>query len=264
MTKLNPGFALAALYVLMVIFFLMHTGVENLLISNIVYQIAPLTAFFTGVITLRHLGWSGKRAAVLKWSVAALFAWVLAELTTVYFSWKAIPLSPSIIDAFFLSGYVLFSGAVLREAKLFDVKLNKLSSRLLLSLVGVFVLLSGVVGYSAAISYRIEDGLLSHLAVVSWSIGDLIMGGLALLLLAMVWEHREGAVRRGWLWFIMATLANLIPDIIFMITPAAIEDGSLLSVLLNSFWVGGYFLFTAYFLEMDIELKRIRAKASSL
>ncbi len=102
--------------------------------------------------------------------------------------------------------------------------------------------------------------MLVNMATLSWSVGDLIMGGLGLILLVMVWNYKNGLVRREWIWFMCAVLVNLVADTTYNLSPQATASGSLMTVFLNSMWVSAYFLFTGYFLQMRRELERLQTK----
>ncbi len=265
MKKTNFKWLLGLVYFGLILVFLIFQGEENLVINLTFYLIAPLTSLAAGIITLRRLGWVGKRAMVLKFLLAALALWFLGEFMTLYYAWKGVSPYPSLGDVFFIAGYALFSTAVIFEARLFNLNLKKINPRLLSALGIILALLVILVSYFGVIGYKQEESLLVNLTTLSWSVGDLVMGGLGLILLAMVWEYRGGSVKREWLWFICAVFVTLLPaDIIYNLNPEAINSGSSLNLFLNSMWVGAYFLFAGYFLEMNDELKRIQTKNKDL
>jgi hypothetical protein len=260
MKNLNFKWLLAVLYCGLILSFFLYQGEENLVLNLTVYLIAPLSAVFAGIITLRRLGWQGRRAAVLKYVLFGLFLWLFGELVILYFAQEGMDPYPSIADALFLAGYALFSAAVISEAKLFDLHWKKIDPQVLWGLGSGLALVVGVVGYIAVTGYDSESGLLVSLTTISWSIGDLIMGGLALVLLAMAWNYREGMVKREWLWFILAALVNLVADTIYNLSPEAMLEGTNLTLFLNSLWSGAYFLLAGYFLQLNSELKKMQTK----
>ena len=123
-----------------------------------------------------------------------------------------------------------------------------------------FLLILIVVGYSAFLGYDQESSFLANFTTFSWSLGDLASGGLAILLLMMVWEYQGGAVRIGWLWFIGAIGLNLIADTVYSLNPDIILEGSWVAILLNIIWIAGYFMFAGYFFEQKTELDRLKNK----
>lgn len=260
----NIGFKwiLLGIYYVVVLLFIHFRGDEHLTLINVIYLTGPMTAIVAGILTLRRLGWEGKRAQVLKIMILALVCWFVAEIISLYLTWKGETPYPSLADVLFLSGYALFCAAVVMEVRLFGLHWKKLSIPLLVVMGTIFLAVVSVVVYVAMRGYKIHESLLVNLTTISWSIGDLIMGGLGLVLLAMVWQYRTGAVKREWLWFMFATTINLIADTIYNLYPGTIISGSWLNALLNSMWVAGYLLFAGYFLELHQELGILQTKAN--
>ncbi|HCI05357.1 MAG: hypothetical protein UX26_C0027G0005 [Parcubacteria group bacterium GW2011_GWC1_45_9] len=261
MGKINFKWVLLLIYLGLVASFVINWGEFDVAIQKLFYLIAPLTSIVAGILTLNLLGWQGKRSSVLKWVLAALGLWLLGELTTLYLTWKGESPYPSLADLFFLTGYVVFIKSVLLEAKLFDLQWKKLSPFLLTMIAAVFILVTAILGYIAVGAYSPEESLLVNLTTISWSIGDLIMGGMGLMLLAMAWQYRKGLVKKAWQLFMFATLINLVADTIYNLNPEAIYDGSTLTTVLDSMWVAAYFLMAGYFLEIRHEVQKLQLKA---
>lgn len=177
-----------------------------------------------------------------------------------YFIWEGLDFYPTITDLAFISGYGLFIIAVILKIKLFGLDFKKVNYKVLTFASLVFVLIAGVVGYSGFLGYDSESSFLANFSTFSWSLGDLVSGGLAILLLMMAWECQGGAVRMGWLWFIGAISLNLVADTIYSLNPDIILEGSWTSITLNIVWIAGYFMFAGYFFEQKVELERLRNK----
>jgi hypothetical protein len=246
------------IFVAMVITYIIDWGEQDVVIQKLVYLIGPTTALVAGAMTLAKIGWQGKRANVVKNVIAALTLWLLAEIVTLYMVWMKIETYPSVADALFLLGYIMFSAAVVSEAKLFDLNWTKLDHKVLAYLGTMFAFMVGLVGYISVLGYNPTESLLASLTTLSWSVGDLIMGGLGLILLAMVWKYRQGTVKRGWLYFMIATLINLIADTIYNLYPNALAEGSALTIVLDAMWTSGYFLMASYFLEIRQQATRFQ------
>jgi hypothetical protein len=261
MKKFGFPWFLAVLYFVLIGIFAVNWGEFDVLIQKTVYLIAPLTALTSGFFTLRRMGWSGKRAAIIKFVISALVFWFIAEVITLYMTWKNIEPYPSIADVCYWIGYLLFSAAVILEARLFHFQFSKLNKKVLFFLGILFLCIIGVVGFFGIyIGYKPEESLLVNLATISWSIGDLLNGGLALILLALAWEYRDGQVKQAWLWFMGATAVNLIADTLYNMNPSAITNGTLLTLFLDSLWVSGYFLYAGYFLETYRNVDRMQKR----
>lgn len=242
--------------------FVLYHGAENVVNNDILYLIAPFTAMVAGCIALCHFGWEGKRAMVIRDMLVGAGMWFSGEVTLLFLAWQGMPASPSPADLFFFIGYLFFGRAVIREADLFTVKWKKLNFHVVAFLMTAFAVMAGVVGYIGAKGFDSEMGILTNIATLSWSAGDLIVGGLSLVLLVMVWEYQGGTVRREWSWFLGALLLHLVADSAYSLSPAVIVDGSWINTLLNVLWVGGYFCIAGYFLEMESEMRRVRMKIS--
>jgi len=258
--RLDFKWLLLIIYALIIALFLVDWGQVDVQVGKLVYLLGPLTALVAGGFTLKQIGLEGPRAFVLKIIIAALGLWLLGEAVTLYYSIIQIEPYPSIIDVFFLTGYVTFSLAVLFEIRLFKLDLRKLDSSVRLLLAGSFLVLFGIVVYFGIMSYSPEESFIINFVTLSWSLGDLLMGGLGLVLLAMVWEYRKGAVKSIWLWFVFAAFTNLVADIIYNINPEAVFEGSSLTTFLDVMWVGAYVLFAGYFMQLLKETKKIEAK----
>lgn len=258
MKQLNFKWVLGMLYAGVSALFLIYNGVENVVSNDVYYLIAPFTAVTAGFIALFHIGWGGKRAMVIRDVLTGSMLWFIAEVILLVLAWKDMESYPSLADTFFLVGYFFFARAIIRESKLFEVQWKKLHFQLVAVLMALFAGITGLVTYVGARGYDSGESILVNFTTISWSLGDLIVGGLALVLLAMAWEYRNGTVRREWLWFIGAIFAHLIADTVYSFNPEVIVDGSWLNTFLNILWMGGYFLFAGYFLEIDREMRRIR------
>ncbi len=264
MNKMNFKWVLLLIYFGLVTVFLVNWGEFDGTVQKLFYLVAPLVSIVAGMLTLNLLGWQGKRASVLKWVLVALGLWFFGELTTLYMIWKGVSPYPSLADVLFLAGYAVFIRSVALEAKLFDLQWRKLKPSLLATLAIAFILVTAMLSYIAVKAYSPEESLLVNLTTISWSIGDLIMGGMGLMLLAMVWQYRKGAVKWAWLWFMLATVINLIADTIYNLNPEAIFDGSTLTTVLDIMWVGAYFMMAGYFLETRREVEKLQLKTQKV
>jgi hypothetical protein len=262
MRQWNFKWTLGILFVGVTALFIIYHGKENVVNNDISYLIAPFTAVVAGCIALCHFGWEGKRALVVRDMLIGSTLWFFGEVVLLILAWRGMDASPSLADLLFFIGYFFFGRAVILEADLFEVQWKKLNFHVLAFLVTAFAALAGVVGYIGAKGYDGDASMLTNVAILSWSVGDLIVGGLSLVLLVMVWEYRDGTVRREWIWFMGAMLTHLIADTAYSLSPAVIVDGSWTNTLLNIAWMGGYFCIAGYFLEMDAELRRVRMKIS--
>lgn len=258
MKQWNFKWTLGILFAGVTALFIVYHGKANVVNNDIAYLIAPFTAVVAGCIVLCRLGWQGKRALVVRDMLIGSMLWFFGEVVLLLLAWRGMDASPSLADLLFFIGYFFFGRAVIWEAELFAIQWKKLNFHLLASLVTAFAAIAGVVTYMGAKGYDRDASILTNVAVLSWSVGDLIVGALALVLLVMVWEYRSGTVRREWMWFMGALLLHLVADTAYSLSPAVIVDGSWLNTLLNVLWIGGYFCIAGYFLELDGELRRVR------
>lgn len=260
MKQWNFKWTLGLLFSGVIGLFIAYHGKANVVNNDISYLIAPFTAVVAGCIALCRLGWQGNRALVVRDILIGSTLWFFGEVVLLILAWRGMDASPSLADILFCVGYFFFGRAVILEADLFEVQWKKLNFHVLALLVTAFAALAGVVGYIGAKGFDSHVSTIANIATLSWSVGDLIVGGLSLVLLVMVWEYRGGTVRREWMWFIGALLLHLVADTAYSLSPAVIVDGSWINTLLNILWMGGYFCIAGYFLEMDGELRRVRMK----
>lgn len=264
MKKFDFKIFLVLVFILVTTFFLIFSSEENIVIRHIVYLLGPITAVVAGLIAMKSLGWNGRRATIVASILVGVGLWLLGETATLYFVWKGIDTYPTIADFFFVSGYVFYTLAVVLKIKLFGLHWGKVNTIRWFVLGVSFILITLVVVYMTVLGYDPEGSFLANFTGFSWSLGDLVAGGLSLVLLAMIWEYKDGSVRIGWLWFMGAIFANLVADAVYSLNPGVILEGSWTSIILNSVWIAGYCMFAGYFLEVIREIKKIENKIPNI
>jgi hypothetical protein len=260
MRKMHFVWVLVLIFVAVTVTFFVNWGEYDVVIQKVFYLIGPITALVAGGMAIKKMGSRGKRANVLKSVILALGLWLVAEIVTLYMVYTGNEPYPSMADVLFLAGYAAFSIAVVWEVKLFGFKLRNMNRKIAVGLGIIFLITLTLVGYIAVKGFRPEESLLSNVTTLSWSMGDVVMGGLGLVLLGMAWEFRQGTVKKEWLWFMAATLINLVADMIYNLYPEALADGSMLTIVLDVMWQSGYFLMAGYFLEIRREVTRLQGK----
>lgn len=263
MSKLNFYWLIAFLNVLSIYLLLLFRGEDQTNFYNASYMIGPVISFIAGFVLLKKLGFSSKRSAVVKWAVSAILLWIIGELVTIYYLNIGKDTYPSIIDIFFLLGYLSFSTAIVLEAKLFSFRIRDLGSSTASFLGIIFLLITTIVSYIIFIGYSPEESILSNLATVGFSLGDLLMGGLSLSLLALTWNYQGGTVRYEWMWFIGGVTVSLVADLIYSLNPDIITTSSLLSTFLDILWVSGYFMWAIYFSLINDRIVKFQSKLPS-
>ena len=264
MKKINFKIFLFLIFILTTILFLIFSGEENVVIRLTIYLIGPITAVVSGIVAMKSFGWKGKSASIAMFILVGVWLWLLGEIATLYFVWKGVDTYPTIADFFFISGYIFYTLAVVFKIKLFGLLLKKINIKKLVIL-GILFLISALLsGYMALLGYDPEGGFLVNFVSFSWVLGDLVAGGLSLILLAMAWEYRGGLVRIGWVWFLGALIANLVADSVYSLNPKVIAEGSTLSILLDILWTAGYCMFAGYFLERYKGIKELKNKIPNM
>ena len=264
MKNINFKIFLFLIFIITTTLFLIFSGEENVVIRLVIYLIGPITAVVSGMVAMKSFGWSGKKAAIATSVLVGVGLWLLGEIATLYFVWKGVDTYPTIADFFFISGYVFYTLAVVLKIKLFGLVLNKIDIKKLVTLGILFLITALLSGYMALLGYDPEGGFLVYFVSFSWVLGDLVAGGLSLILLAMAWEYRGGLVRIEWLWFLGALFANLVADSVYSLNPRIIAEGSVLSILLDIVWIAGYCMFAGYFLERYKNTKELKNKIPNI
>lgn len=251
---------LLTLYSIVLVGFFINWGTYDLVIQRVFYLFGPITAIIFGLKTLQNLGHQGKRARVLRYMLIALGLWLGGEILTLSMTWQGISPYPSLSDALFILGYIAFSMGVFLEAKLYSLNYKTLNRSTIIFISSLFAVIVGIVGYFSVIGYKPEENWLVNLTTLSWSIGDVVMGGLGLLLLVMVRQYKSGIANKAWLWFMAATLVNCFTDIAYNLSPQVVFEGSILTIIFDALWVGAYFLFAGYFAEIYLDIQWLKSK----
>jgi hypothetical protein len=223
--------------------------------NNTVYLVGPITALAAGIITLKYFGFSGKGATIIKFVILGLTMWFFGDLISLYNTWAGITAYPTFSDLFYILGYLSFFISVLLSAQLYSFRLSEIKFVSKISLLILFLMATAAVTYTAVIGYDANVNLIYNLSIISWSVGDLLMFTTSMILLSMVWQYKDGLVKNVWLWFIGASIMNFSADIIYNYNSAAVVNGSLINSFLNCMWIGAYFLFAGYFIEIYYQTK---------
>jgi hypothetical protein len=251
---------LAALYIVGIAIFFTHQTEEAYISNSLVYLSGPIAAFVAGFFVLRRTGWTGKRSVTLQWVWFSAILWMLAEFVYSYLMYQGSELYPSLADVLFLLGYIGFAIALVSELRLFNLKLSNIPTSRLSFLALVFAAALSFFTYIAINSYDESVGWFVNLVTLGWSIGDIITGGLALLLLGLIWDYQGGTVRYEWLWILLGLAANFAADTVYSLNPEIVTSVSFTGTVLNAIWYLGYFFFAAYFVQIYEGVTRFQNK----
>jgi hypothetical protein len=253
-------YSLLTVFILISLFFATYSSDEYYVTNAFIYLFGPLSAAIVGLFVLNSVGWSGKKMRTVRWMWYGLVSWLVAEITYFYLLYKGLELYPSLADLFFIFGYVGFTVAVLYELQLFKLRVSNISNKRLVSIAALFVLVLGFYGFIAIQGWNTDVAVWVNLVTMSWSIGDIIVGGLTLLLLCLMWDYADGMVSREWIWIILAFTANFIPDTLYTLDPDRINTPVLVVAVMNILWFMGYFFFISYFLQVRQAVQKIQQK----
>lgn len=240
-------------------------GANDQLAFRLLYLIAPAVAFGSSVYVVNKFGGAGQRKKVLLSFSVALGLWLCAEVYDVYKYIAVIESFPSITDYFFWAGYAVFAYGLLKEIQVFGIQLSQLSNIVHRAVwLGLMILYGSITYITLHFGYDPSVSWIINASVFSWSIGDMIMGTMAVLLFVMIQNYKTAIVRRQWYWFILATSINLLTDTLYNVFPSAASDGTVLSRILNIVWMSAYFCYAAYFWEILSGITQLTNKHLSL
>ncbi len=225
---------------------------DNKLLADLVYLIAPLSAFIIGVFAVKAYGignMQGKSMFFLTLSMLLLF---IGEGFWFHLQYiQNVEPDYSLADVFFLLSYPLSFVGIFIKLKASDIHLKDLIS-MLKKKNSIFFIPTLAVAFVAVSYFGIfkvydpEVGALENVVFMFYGFGDLVIILGCLLVMFIVMEFKGGKLSFAWLLLVLSYFSTLLGDIFYAIYRNSMYEENLVSkVVLDVFWMLGYFVFAA-------------------
>lgn len=215
------------------------------------------------IYTLKIYGFDrghGKALFFIFLSFAALF---IGEVIWAIYDFLDVDPFPSIADYFYILSYPLLFIGLFEELEMSKVKWSSNSrlSKVLMGLVGFFLVVL-VFYFGIYLAYDPEVTLFENVVAMLYSVGDLVLIGLALFVLRIMNEFQGGLFFYSWLSVFIGLFLTLIADIAFSIYNAPYEEGIFVyNVILDGVWMAAYLSFAYGFASMANIVKLVQDRA---
>lgn len=180
--------------------------------SNILFPLAAAVATAICFLAVKKYGWRGGLPSAMTFFLVSLILWFLAELTwTIYVLLLGIEVPwPSIVDFFYIAGYIPFYIGLLIYLKIFRRALSKVKIG---ALVILTVLLAAIIVlFLVPLIVTPEAEPLEQALCLTYPILDIILFTLGL---AGVFVFIGGRIGVSWLILSLSFLIDAIADILF-------------------------------------------------
>lgn len=235
---------------------------DNKLMADLIYLFAPFIAFVIGVFAVKTYGIGNMQGKSMFFLTLSMFFLFIGEGFWFHLQYiQNIEPDYSLADIFFLLSYPLSFVGIFIKLKTSDIHLKDLMS-MSKKKNSIFFIPTLAVAF-VAVSYfgifKVYDpavGLLENAVFMFYGFGDLviILGCLLVMFIAM--EFKGGKFSFVWLLLVFSYFSTLIGDILYAIYRNSMYEESLVSkVVLDVFWMLGYFVFAAAMLFFILIVK---------
>lgn len=239
-------YAIFSLIVLLSFIGISFFGQENLEIATeILYLIAPISAFFVGMLLLRKLGTKNLLGHSLFFLVLGMLSFSIGESIWFFLDYvMGIDPYPSVADFFLLAVFPISLIGLLIKIKAEKINWSFSFFKKNLPIISILLILTVVVFYFGIFSaYVPEDGLTSNLVSMLYGLGDLVLIFACFLVLIVTIEYKGGRMFAPWLMITSCYATLLIADVLFSANRNAYETNLALQVTIDCIWMAGYFIF---------------------
>ena len=213
-------------------------------LADVVYIIAPVSAFLLGIILIRKFGLKNQ-GVPLFFLVLGMFLFCVAEILWLYFNYlKNIEPYPSMADVFFLAVYPITLVGLISKIRKDQISLSyKLIQQFCPFVILLLILTALVYNFGIIGAYVPEDSYASNLVSMLYGVGDLFLVVACFFVLVVTIEYKKGKMFWPWLFITLSYSVLLIGDVLFSANREAYSTGSSITPLIDIIWIMGYFIF---------------------
>jgi diguanylate cyclase len=243
--------------------YLFYSGENQILIRNLAYIFAPLTALISALLAAREYGLKNKHGKALLLIFAGITLWFIGEFLWLIFEHILhIEPFPSVADGFFLFGYPLLYIGLLLEYRSGKVKLSTpklLLNGTLAAIFGALILFFGILP-----AYSIENSVLENIFSIAYSLGNLVLAITMIMILSLILEYKQGKIFYPWFFFFIGILTTITADLLFGVYFNEYLDGSIYHRnILDLLWTSGYLFFSLSFFKFINIVREAREKIAN-
>ena len=242
-TFLYTIFSMASLLSFLLISFF---GQERLIIlTEILYLVAPITAFLTGVFLLKNIGMKNSLGGSLFFLVLGMLSFSIGEGIWFFLDYiMGMDPYPSIADFFLLIIFPISLVGLVMKIKTEKINWTFSFFKKSLPIISILLILTILVFYFGIFNaYMPEDGLASNLVSMLYGVGDLILIFACFLVLIITIEYRGGKMFSPWSIVTLCYSVLLVADVLFSSNRNNYDSSLVLKTIIDCIWMLGYFIF---------------------
>ena len=213
--------------------------------TEILYIIAPASAFLAGIFLLRNIGTKNSLGFPLLFLVLGMLCFVIGETIWFYLDYvMGIDPYPSIADFFLLVVFPITLIGLVLKIKSEKIKWSISFFKKNVALIFPLLISTAVVLYFGVYSaYAPDDSFASNIVSMLYGVGDLILIFASFLVLIISIEYRGGKMFSPWMLVTLSYSVLLIADVLFSANRDAYETNLVVGVMIDCIWMAGYFVF---------------------
>lgn len=248
--------ALVVIYtIISSIYFFRIGGVNNNIISNIVYLFPPFIAILAGYSAYRIYGdQKNLHAKALIFLTLGIIFLFIGELIWFYFLFiLKIDPYPSIADVFYICAYPLLFLGLIQELKISDYQLKKITPGAGALITFFSIVFSYTVYYfNVYLAYDSTETLLNNFIALSYGVGDYFLIIPCIFILYTTLIYKEGKLYHSWFSILAGLIFMLLGDVLFAYYHEPYAASVWPYTLIDLTWIASYLLFADGFLSVRL------------
>lgn len=213
---------------------------NRILWQNLLFLIAPLLAIIAGVYSLKKYSRKSIHGKTLFFLVLGLVSSFLAEFILFVTGYLDIEIGPLFTYLFYILAYIFFLVAIVYQFKIGKISWTK--SRLISSIIAVFVLIIITYQFGVLLPYNPEFSLLENIVILSYGVIDFVVVLFLILLANLCIEFRKGIFSKSWQIIILGFISLWIGDILFSLFMEQYNALNWFYKQIDYFWIAQYLL----------------------
>ncbi len=256
-TKRFGWLALALYLVYVAFYFLQFPHVVHPSFTSYIYLFTPAIAVISGIRTVGIFQLKSAPGQVIGLLALGLFLWLIGEVLFFIFQFIAHTNPfPSAADIFYILAYPILLLGLIKEIKIYGVKLQ-IENKLLVLLGSLLIItLAIIIGYFDILkAYDSSAPLLNNLIAMGYGVGDFILIIPTFYILRLVMDLKGGQLFYPWMMIMFALFFIMAGDVLFALFNTQYKQYIPAYTLIDLTFIAGYLLFaySFYFIGSTVE-----------
>lgn len=219
----------------------------NYYILSFLFLLPSLIAVIYGFLIVQTYGLKAHHGKAFLYLTLGSVSFLLGELIWIIFYIIGIEPFPSIADFFYLLAYPLIFAGIYLEIVFTKAQIN---IKKFLALFSSLLVLSSLIFYISTFSEMLDYGTkFENIIAGLYSVADIILAFVALLLLVVLSEYKKGAIFYSWVYILISFVFMLVADLIFIYYYDIYEYNVLITTIADNLWILSYGLYAIGFIS---------------